>query len=181
MFESETEQMIEQRRSRTLLVWGGIGALALAVVILVLARGMRPAPTLATSEQLPGGPQTRLDSALRAGVPEFDAYKSKITLEDHDKLVYPNLSGMTQLVVNARLTNRGDRTITGIELSLRAMSYAEPGTTLALNYSLPIPRKRSQLPPGEAMPVTMKVDLPSNRSEGEVSDLVPEITGLRFQ
>lgn len=181
MFEAETEQMVEQRRSRRRMVLGGIGALALAIVILVLARGIRPAPSLTTNERLPGGPQTRLENAVRPGTPEFEAYKSKITLEDHDKLVYPNLSGMTQLVVNARLTNRGDRTITGIELSLRAMSYADPGKTLALNYSLPVPRKRSQLPPGEAMPVTMKVDLPSNRSEGEVSDLVPEITGLRFQ
>ncbi len=181
MFESETEQMTEQRRSRMLMVLGGIGALALAVVILLFAKGIRPAPTLTTNEQLPGGPQTRLDNALRAGTPEFDAYKSKITLEDHDKLGSSNPLGMTQLILNARLTNRGDRTLTGIELSLRAMSYAEPGKTVALNYSLPIPRKRSQLPPGEAMPVTMKVDLPSKISEGEISDIVPEITGLRFQ
>jgi hypothetical protein len=181
MFESETEQMIEQRRSRLLMVLGGIGALALAVVIVLFSKGIRPTPTLTTNEQLPGGMQIRLDNAVRAGAPEFDAYKSKITLEDQDKLVYPNLSGMTQLVVNARLTNRGDRTLTGIELSLRAMSYSEPGKTVALNYSLPIPRKQSQLPPGQSMPVTMKVDLPSNVSEGEISDLVPEVTGLRFQ
>jgi hypothetical protein len=31
------------------------------------------------------------------------------------------------------------------------------------------------------MMVTMKVDLPSKFSEGDVSDLVPELTGLRFQ
>ncbi len=181
MFESETEQMTEQRRSRMLMVLGGISALALAVVILLFAKGIRPAPTLTTNEQLPGGPQTRLDNALRAGTPEFDAYKSKITLEGHDKLGSSNPLGMTQLILNARLTNRGDRTLIGIELSLRAMSYAEPGKTVALNYSLPIPRKRSQLPPGEAMPVTMKVDLPSKISEGEISDIVPEVTGLRFQ
>lgn len=181
MFESETEQMAEQRRSRTLMVLGGIGALALAVVILLFAKGIRPTPTMVTNEQLPGGPQTRLDNAVRAGTPEFDAYKGKITLEDHDKLGSSNPLGMTQLILNARLTNRGDRTITGIELSLRAMSYAEPGKTVALNYSLPIPRKRSQLPPGESMSVTMKVDLPSKISEGEIGDIVPEVTGLRFQ
>jgi hypothetical protein len=181
MFESETDQMAEQRRSRLLMVLGGIGALALAIVILLLSKGTRPTPTLMQSEQLPGGPQTRLDNAVRAGTPEFDSYKDKVTLENHDKLASSNPLGMTQLVLNAKLTNRGDRTITGIELSLRAMSYSEPGKTLALNYSLPIPRKRSQLPPGESMPVTMKVDLPSKISEGEVSDLVPEITGLRFQ
>lgn len=181
MFEAETEQMAEQRRSRALMVLGGIGALALALVILLLWKGTRTTPSLATAERLPGGLQMRLDNAVRAGTPEFDAYKTKLTLEDHDKLTYPNMSGMTQLVLNARLTNRGDRTLIGVELELRAMSYAEPGKTLALNYSLPIPRKRSSLAPGESMPVTMKVDLPSKMSEAEVSDIVPEVTGLRFQ
>lgn len=181
MFESETELMTEQRRSRTLMVLGGIGALVLAAVILLFAKSLRPTPTMTTNERLPGGLQMRLDNALRAGAPEFDSYKGKLTLEDHDKLGSANPLGMTQLVLNARLTNRGDRTLTGIELSLRAMSYSEPGKTVALNYSLPIPRKQSQLPPGESMPVTMKVDLPSKISEGEISDIVPEITGLRFQ
>ncbi|HEX4947463.1 MAG TPA: hypothetical protein VFZ34_12400 [Blastocatellia bacterium] len=181
MFESETDQMVEQRRSRMLMLLGGVGALALAVVILLLAKGTRSTPSLSTSEQVPGGTQTRLDNAVRAGSPEFDAYKDKVTLENHDKLAAGNLMGMTQLYMNARLTNRGDRTLTGVEFSLRAMSYSEPGKTVALNYSLPVPRKKSQLGPGESMPVTLKVDLPSKISEGEVSDLVPELTGLRFQ
>lgn len=181
MFESETDQMVEQRRSRAMMVLGGIGALALAIVILLLSRGLRPAPTISNEEKLPGGSQVRLEDAVRAGTPEFDSYKDKITLEDHDKLASSNPLGMTQLVLNARLTNRGDRTLTGVELELRAMSYAEPGKTLALNYSLPIPRKRSQLGPGESMAVTMKLDLPSKISEGEVSDIVPTLTGLRFE
>ncbi len=181
MFESETDQMAEQRRSRALMILGGVGALALALVILLLWKGTRTAPLLATEEKLPGGPQMRLENAVRAGTPEFDAYKAKVTLEDHDKLASSNPLGMTQLILNAKLVNRGERTLTGVELELRAMSYAEPGKTLALNYSLPVPRKRSSLAPGESMAVTMKVDLPSKISEGEVSDLVPEVTGLRFQ
>lgn len=181
MFESETDQMAEQRRSRALMILGGIGALALAMVIMLLWKGTRSTPSLASEERLPGGMQMRLENAFRAGTPEFDSYKDKITLEKPDKLASSNPLGMTQLFVNARLTNRGDRTITGVELCLRAMSYSEPGKTLALNYSLPIPRKRSNLPPGESMMVTMKVDLPSKISEGEVSDLVPQLTGLRFQ
>ena len=181
MFESETDQMVEQRRSRTLMILGGIGALALAILILLLSRGLRSTPSLSTGEQLPGGIQARLDNAVRAGTPEFDSYKAKVTLEDHDKLASSNPLGMTQLVLNAKLTNRGDRTLTGIELSLRAMSYSEPNKTLAINYSLPVPRKRSQLPPGKSMTVTMKVDLPSKISEGEISDIVPELTGLKFE
>lgn len=182
MFETETEQMTEQRRSRLLMILGGVGALGLAIVIVVLSRGIRPATTPASpSAALPGGTQVRLENALRAGAPEFDAYKPKLTLEDFDKIGASNAMGMTQLALKARLTNRGDRTLKGIEIALRAFSYAEEGKVLALNYGLPIPNKQSELKPGESMPITVKVDLPSTISESDISDIVPEITGLRFQ
>ncbi|MBS1809010.1 MAG: hypothetical protein JST84_12675 [Acidobacteria bacterium] len=182
MFETETEQMTEQRRSRLLMILGGVGALGLAIVIVFLSRGTRTTPVPAAgSAALPGGTQVRLENAVRAGSPEFDGYKAKVTLEDFDKIGASNAMGMTQLALKARLTNRGDRTLTGIEIALRAMSYSEEGKALALNYGHPVPNKQSQLKPGESMPITVKVDLPSTISEADVSDIVPEITGLRFQ
>ncbi len=181
MFETETEQMTEQRRSRMLMILGGVGALALATAIVLLSRGTRPPTTPAASANLPGGVQARLENAVRAGTPEFDAYKAKLTLEDIDKLGASNAMGMTQLALRARLTNRGDRTLKGIEIALRAFSYAEVGKVLALNYGLPVPNKQRELKPGESMPITVKVDLPSTISEADISDIVPEITGLRFE
>jgi hypothetical protein len=181
MFESETEQMTEQRRSRMLMILGGIGALALAIVIVFLSRGTRSTTPPPPSTALPGGAQQRLDNALRVGTPEFDAYKAKVTLEPIDKIAASNVLGMTQLALDARLTNQGDRTLSGVEIALRAFSYEEEGKVLAMNYGLPIPNKRSELKPGESMRITVKVDLPSSISEAQVSDIVPEITGLRFQ
>jgi hypothetical protein len=182
MFETETEQMTEQRRSRMLMILGGAGALALAMIIIFLARGARPANVpAATGAALPGGPQMRLENAARAGTAEFDMYKAKLTLEDFDKIGASNAMGMTQLALRARLTNRGDRTLNGVEIALRAMSLNEEGKVLALNYGSPIPNKQSELKPGESLPITIKVDLPSTISEGDVADIVPEITGLRFR
>lgn len=183
MFETETEQMSEQRRSRLLMILGGVGALALAIVIVFLSRGTRPATVpAATGAQLPGGPQVRLDNAVRAGTPEFDAYKAKVTLEDFDKIGASNAMGMTQLALRARLTNRGDRTLSGVEIVLRAMSHHEEGKVLALNYGMPVPNRQSELKPGESLQITVKVDLPSTISEhNDVRDIVPEITGLRFR
>lgn len=183
MFETETEQMTEQRRSRMLMILGGVGALGLAIVIMVLWRGVQqPAKApAAMGAKVPGGTQVPLENALRAGAPEFDSYKAKITLENLDKIGAGNAMGMTQLALNARLTNRGDRTLKGIEITLRAFSASAEGKVLALNYGLPVPNKQSELKPGESMPITVKVDLPSTISEGAISDIVPEITGLRFQ
>ena len=182
MFETETEQMTEQRRSRMLMILGGAGALALAMVIVFLSRGTRTATVPPNAgAQLPGGTQVRLENAVRAGAAEFDAYKAKLTLEDFDKIGAANAMGMTQLALRARLTNRGDRTLNGVEVALRAMSLNEEGKVLALNYGLPIPNKQSELKPGESMQITVKVDLPSTISEGDVADIVPEITGLRFR
>jgi hypothetical protein len=141
MFESETEQMTEQRRSRMLMILGGIGALALAIVIVFLSRGTRSTTPPPPSTALPGGAQQRLDNALRVGTPEFDAYKAKVTLEPIDKIAASNVLGMTQLALDARLTNQGDRTLSGVEIALRAFSYEEEGKVLAMNYGLPIPQQ----------------------------------------
>lgn len=181
MFETETEQMAEQRRSRLLMILGGVGALVLAVAIVLLSRGTRPATAPASGAAVPGGTQVRLENALRAGNAEFEAYKANLTLENFDKIGASNAMGMTQLALKARLTNRGDRTLKGVEVVLRAFSYAEAGKVLALNYASPIPNKQSELKPGESMQITVKLDLPSTISEADVSDIVPEITGLRFQ
>lgn len=182
MFETETEQMTEQRRSRLLMILGGAGALALAMVIVFLSRGTRPANVpVNAGAQLPGGTQARLENAVRAGTPDFDGYKAKVTLTDFDKIGASNAMGMTQLALRARLTNHGDRTLNGVEIALRAMSFQEIGKVLALNYGMPVPNKQGELKPGESMQITVKVDLPSTISENDVADIVPEITGLRFR
>jgi hypothetical protein len=182
MFDAETPQMKEDRRSRMYLILGGIGALALAFTIVVLASKFRQPPNLPLGSALPGGQQLRLPDAQRKGNPEFDTYRPKITIEDVEKRAAQNAMGMTQMLLTGKLTNKGDRTLSGLELEIKAMSYAEPGKVLAINTSTPIPRLRKEpLKAGESMKITMKLDLPSTITEDDVADIVPEVSALIFQ
>lgn len=181
MFETETEQMVEQRRSRLFLVLGGVGALTLAIVIVVLSKSTHPASPLVESKRLPGGTQIKLEGALRPGNPEFDDYKNKFTIEETEIYAAQNMVGMTAFTINSRITNRGDRTISGFELTAKALGL-DGQTVIAQNTSSPIPIIRTApLKPGEAVRITMKLDAPSTITEGDISNIVPELSGLIFQ
>lgn len=180
MFESESEKENEQKRSYLLMGLGAVGALLLAVLVIFLgSRNSRPQPA-AQSQALPGGVQAKLENALRPGSPEFEAYKDNLTLENIDIQASGNMLGMTRFVVNNRLTNKGDRTIAGVELTANA--YDLENKLVAHNTSIPIPRARPEpLKPGESIRVSTVVDLPSNIREGDISTIKPSVSGLRFQ
>jgi hypothetical protein len=172
MFDPETEKATEQRRSRLIMLLGAVGALILAAVVVYFTR-LQPSP------QATAPAQATLENAVRAGAPEFESYKDKLTVEDKDVLVYPNLLGMTQYRIKGKLLNRGDRTLIGIEVAGKLIGAEDK--TLAENTSLPIPRQRSQLKPGESMPIDFKVDAPASIKRDDVWNVIVEIRGLRFQ
>ncbi|HYE73415.1 MAG TPA: hypothetical protein VEF04_08790, partial [Blastocatellia bacterium] len=127
-----------------------------------------------------GGMQKRLEGALRAGSAEFDSYLTKVVLEKIDIQASGNMLGMTRLIANGRLYNRGDRTLTGIELT--AIAYNLENKVAAQNTSQPIPNKRPEpLKPGESILVETIVDLPANIREGDIMDVKQSISGLTFQ
>jgi hypothetical protein len=167
MFENENFKDVEQARSRALLVVGAVGALVLTALIVMLAR-TKPESVSVT------------ENMVRAGAPEFDSYKDKVELEVIEKVVHPNMIGMFQLEVRAKLHNRGDRALTGVEILGRMFDMEDK--TIAQNVSIPIPRvRREPLKPGESMNISVKVDAPAKVSEGEIKDIVIELRGLLFQ
>jgi hypothetical protein len=60
--------------------------------------------------------QPPLPNAVRAGAADFDNYKSKVEVEMLETVVHPNMIGLKQYQIKARLTNRGERTLTGVEV-----------------------------------------------------------------
>ena len=180
MFETETEQMTEQRRSRGLMILGGIGAVALAAIILFFSSSSRSSTAVNSGAKMPGGPQMKLDGALRAGTPEFDHYQSQLEFKETEVFASQNAMGMTQFIVKSQLTNKGDKSLAGIELIARAYGLDEK--IVAENFSAPIPRLRAEpLKPGESMRITIKLDTPSTITEDDVARVVPLLSGLKFQ
>ena len=175
VFENENENEIEndtggeRDRSRALLIVGAIATLMLALMITALTMS-KP-----TSEK-------EVENMVRAGSAEFDAYKNKVVLEVNpdSKMVYPNMIGMWQLAVTATLSNRGDRELTGIEVTGKMINLEDK--VIAHTSVRPIPRIQSApLKPGESITVKVKVDAPAKITEGEVKDILMELSGLRFQ
>jgi len=167
--DNENDNVSERDRSRALLIVGAIAALMLAIVITALMM------TKPASEK-------EVENMVRAGSPEFDAYKDKVVLEiDQDsKMVHPNMIGMWQLAVQATLSNRGDRELTVVEVTGKMIDLQDK--VIAHATSRPIPRIRpAPLKPGESMTVKVKVDAPAKITEGEVKDILMELSGLRFQ
>src|SRR5215510_7379148 len=166
--ENDNDNGGERDRSRALLVLGAIATLILAVIITALTL-TKPAV------------EREVENMVRAGSPEFDAYKDKVVLEvDPVKMSYPNMVGMWQLAVTATLSNRGNRELTGVEVVGKMLDLEDK--VIAQAVSLPIPRIRKEsLKPGESMTVKVKVDAPAKITEDQVKDISMELRGLRFQ
>lgn len=171
MFENqiETEKSVEQSRSRAILWVGTVGVLLLTAIIVLFAKS-RP-------HEAPA-----LEGALRAGSAEFEAYKSRVEIEVNadDKRVFDNMIGMFQIDVRAKIHNRGDRPITGLEIVGKMLALDDK--VLSQRVSIPIPRGRqAPLKPGESMPVSVKIDAPGKVTENDIKDVVIELSALRFQ
>jgi hypothetical protein len=172
VFEDEDEiyngASARQHRPRALLVVGAIAALMLAVLIIALVM-TKPAA------------DRELENIVRAGSPEFDAYKDKVVVEvdPEDKMVYPNMIGMWQLQAKATLTNRGDRELTGVEVIGKMFDLQDK--VIAQAVRLPIPHNQTTLKPGESVKIAVKVDAPAKTTEADVKDITIELRGLRFQ
>ncbi|HZF37925.1 MAG TPA: hypothetical protein VE715_03800 [Blastocatellia bacterium] len=173
VFENDDESNngfgVDQHRPRALLVAGAIAALMMGILIIALVI-TKPAA------------DRDAENMVRAGSPEFDAYKDKVALEiDRDsRVVYDNWLGMWQLHAKAKLSNLGDRELTGVEVIGKMLDFQD--NVISHTVGLPVPRVRqAPLKPGESMTIAIKVDAPQKVTEGEVKDITIELRGLRFR
>jgi hypothetical protein len=167
MFEPNIEQMNDKNPIRPYIWIGGVAVLLIVALIWIL--------TYLNPENRPNS----LDNVARAGTADFDVYKDKLEFEYIDKIVYPSMTGLWQLQVKARMHNRGDRPVTGVEVVGKMLDMTDK--VLAQATSVPIPRIRKEpLKPGESIEFSVKVDAPGNVSEADVKDIVVEVSGLRF-
>lgn len=166
MSEIHDKTIVEKQARRSIILIAVIALIVVAVLVLIVTRS-RPQY------------QQMLQNVSRAGSAEFDGYRDKVGLEIIEKIEHPNMVGMSQYEIQARLTNNGDRTITGIELAGKIQGLDDQ--IIKESISLPIPRLRSEpLKPGESMKVAVKIDRPGNVSDADVKDLLIELRGLSF-
>lgn len=160
---------VEQGRPRALLIAGAAAALLLGVLIVALVM-TRPSA------------DNDLQNIVRAGAPEFDAYKDKVVLkiDPESRVVYDNWLGMWRLQAKAQLSNLGDRELLSVEVTGKLIDHEDK--VLAQSVKMPIPRDNpGPLKPGESKIIGIIVDAPPKVTEAEVKDITIELRGLRFR
>jgi hypothetical protein len=166
MFEPETQPIEEPKHNHFVIGALAVICLGLVAAVLLIANSkpeIKPA----------------LPNAVRAGQPDFDNYKSKLTLDVVDKIVHPNMMGMAQYEIQVRVTNRGDRALTGFELAGRMIDLDDK--LIKESTSAPIPRARTApLQPGESFLAAVKIDAPKSITEDMIKDLLVELRALQF-
>jgi hypothetical protein len=165
--QSESAEINHRERRRLLLIIGGTSAVVLGLLIVLFAGRQESS-------------QSDIEGIVRAGSLEYDAYRAKVQLEMVETIVHPNLIGMAQHEVRARLVNDGERTLTAIEVTGRMLGLDD--STIAKSTAYPIPRANQlPLPPGQSLSFSIKIDRPGSIGEELVKDHSLELTGLRFQ
>jgi len=161
----------EQRRRQWKILLITIAGFALIAGLLLYWSARR------TTSGPAGAAGTALAGFVSAGSPEFEAYRRFVTVEDQEATQAQNLIGQKQVVVYGRLTNRGARTLTGVQV--RAIVYDMDDRPVAERTAFPIPRRRPSLGPNESMIIQVNVDNVPPKANPARFEIV--IEGLRFQ
>ncbi|GBC81324.1 hypothetical protein HRbin10_00432 [bacterium HR10] len=166
---SDVEREERRRRWRVLAITAIGFAVIGGLVLYWSARRTTSGPA--------GSAGAGLTGFVAAGSPEFEAYRRFVTVENQEATQAQNLIGQKQVVVYGVLTNRGSRTLTGVQV--RAIVYDMENRPVAERTAFPIPRRRPSLGPNESMVIQVNVDNVPPKAELARFEIVVE--GLRFQ
>jgi hypothetical protein len=175
----------EKDRSRTIILISGAAVLVVVALIVVVTQVITPSQAVQMDRVYPvDDPETReygVDMLCPPGsVPqtELQAYVPKITFIGLDKKIgkYENFKTQYARVLGT-VKNDGDRIIQG--LRLRMVLYGQDCQVLKENIITLVPDKKSELKPGESLPVDISIDAIPDPSEIKTMRLEPYALKLK--
>jgi len=124
-----------------------IGALAIAGLLVFIFS--LPTPTEKKQQILEG--------ALLEGTPEFDEYTKNIVITNDPRRMQQATTGLGDVVMNlsAVIKNRGDRTLTGLEVSVGMIDTKN--NLIREKRVLFVPRHHPELKPKESIDVSVSI------------------------
>ena len=120
--------------------------------------------------------ESRLEGALRPGMPEFEQHRERIVVERLTATEAPRALNDLAVEMNAAVRNTTDRTLSGLEV--RGAILDAQGTPIGERTVVVVPTSQTALEPGET--ISVRILLEGIRTETERADLLMEVTGLRF-
>lgn len=173
---STTQQNLNKReRSRNMpfIVSAIIGLLLIGGLFAYIKT--RPAPAPYT-----GPAQQRLEGALRAGSPEFDAAKQRIGVDEPEATEGGRVVGDIVMTLTTVVRNFTGRTISGIEM--RAAVVNLEGRPIKERFVIVVPnagKNVTELEPNKTLPVSITIE-GFNPSDVR-ANIQMEVTGVKFK
>ncbi len=122
--------------------------------------------------------QAVLENAFREGSPEFDNYTKEIIISTDPQRLFESYTGLGDIVmqISGRIRNKGDKTITGLEISVGMIDTKNK--LIKDRKVLVIPKKYPELKSGEVIDVS--VDVPGFKEDDDRANARWKVTAIKF-
>lgn len=168
---STTERKIAEADGsrRTVFIVVTVSSVLLIVGLLAWMRSAGSGPT--------GGQQARLEGGLRAGTPEFEQYRSKISMDKPEATEAKRALGDTVMTLKTTLRNFTGRTLNGLEMYAAVVD--SQGKPVKERIVQVIPKTRPELNNNETMEVPVMLE--GFTDTDDRANIKMEITAVRFK
>lgn len=122
-------------------------------------------------------PEPTLEGAIRTGSPEFEAYRSKIGLDEPEADEAKRALGDIVMNLQTTVRNFTGRTINGLEL--RAAVVDHQGKPVKARSVVVIPIKQPELEPNKTLLVTVRLE--GIKETDDRANIKMEVTGFKFK
>ncbi len=148
----------------------GIIIAVLAVVAVIIGVTLLPSPEEEKAAVL--------ENAFREGSPEFDEYNKKIIISTDPNRLIESYTGLGDIImqIGGTIRNRGDKTITGLEVSVGMVNTKNE--IIRDKKVLIIPKMQSRLDPDEVLDVF--VNIPGFEAKDDRANARWKVTAVKF-
>lgn len=172
---STTEQNLNREKSRNIpfIVAAIVAALLIAGLFIYLRNRPAQAPYAGPAQQ-------RLEGALRAGSPEFEAAKQRIGVDEPEADEGSRVVGDIVMTLRTNVRNFTGRTISGLEM--RAAVVDLEGKPIKERYVIVVPnagKNVAEMEPNKVLPVSVTIE-GFNKSDVR-ANIQMEMTGVKFK
>ena len=128
-----------------------VGAILAVIAVVGIVVGVVIMPTPEEEKQ------AVLEDSFKEGSPEFDEYTKQIIVSTDPKRLLESTTGLGDIVmqIGGSIYNRGDKSITGLELSVGMID--SKGELIKDKKVLVIPKEHPELKPKETIDVSVNV------------------------
>lgn len=165
---AQDRRLEESESRRTLII---VVAVAAAVVIALFFY------LLMRAGGSSGGGEPRLEGAIRAGMPDFEQYKTQIVLDDPEATEAKRALGDTVMSLSTTVRNLSNKTLIGLEI--RGAVVDHQGQPVKERTVVMIPTRQAELGPNKTMPVTMMLE--GMKDTDDRANIKMEVAAVKFK